>query len=119
MNNEHSKKIKNTRLRRSRTRSKVQGKATLPRLSVKRSLKHFYMQIIDDAKGVTICAASDYELKDKKLKRSERAEKVGELIAMKAKERKVEKVVFDRGSYKYHGTVKAAAEAAREKGLKF
>ena len=120
MNKEFLRKIKNFKLRSNRTRTTLrQTKNTLPRLSVKRSLKHFYMQLIDDTKGVTICAASDHELKDFKGTRSEQSAKVGELLATKALEKKVKDVVFDRGAYKFHGIVKSAADAARKQGLKF
>src|SRR5688572_27698952 len=93
------------------------------RLSVHRSLKHIYAQVIDDQSGRTLCAAATTsktlagELGGKT--KSERAAIVGREIARKAKEAGVEAVVFDRGSAKYHGRVKALAEAAREGGLKF
>lgn len=94
-----------------------------PRLSVHRSSKHIYAQVIDDAKGLTLAAASTLE---KDLKGSLKtgadaaaATAVGKLIAERAKTAGVEEVVFDRGAYIYHGRVKALAEAAREGGLKF
>jgi large subunit ribosomal protein L18 len=94
-----------------------------PRLSVFRSASHIYAQIIDDSKGVTIASAStlDKDLKSKVVKTSDlsAATSVGELIAKRALEHKVEAVVFDRGGYKYHGRVKALADAARDAGLKF
>jgi len=103
----------------NRTRRKVRG-CGLPRLSVFRSLKHFSAQIVDDAKGVTVCAAHDREVKSAKGKKPiEIAALVGALIAEKALAKKITKVVFDRGAYKYHGLVKAAADAARTAGLKF
>lgn len=89
-----------------------------PRLCVFRSNKHIYAQIIDDEKGITLVSASDLELKSKK-NRIETAFEVGKLIAKKALEKKIEKVVFDRSRYKYHGRVKSLAEGAREGGLKF
>ncbi len=116
-------KIKNRQrgLRQRRTRCQIRAKSKRPRLSVFRSAKHFYLQIIDDNVGRTLCAASDSEVaKDKKaIKPLEKATAVGTLLAKKALEKKIGVVVFDRGSYQYHGRVKAAAEAARAAGLKF
>ena len=92
-----------------------------PRLSVHRSGKHIYAQVIDDVKGVTVAAASSLE-KDLKLKKGsdvDAASKVGKLVAERAKKAGVEKVQFDRGSFVYHGRVKALAEGAREGGLEF
>ena len=106
-------------LRQKRTRKKIIGQTAAPRLSVFRSLKHIYAQIIDDARGVTLCAASDKDIKEAKtLKPVEIAAAVGRVIAERAKEKKIGQAVFDRGSYQYHGRVKAVAEAAREGGLK-
>lgn len=106
-------------LRKKRTRKKILNHKAWPRLSVFRSLKHIYAQIIDDTKGVTLCAASDKDVKDaKKMKPMAVAAAVGKVIAEKAKEKKISQVVFDRGSYQYHGRVKAVAEAGREGGLK-
>ncbi len=94
-----------------------------PRLSVFRSNKHIYAQIIDDERGHTLAAAStlDRELREKLPKGSDKAaaREVGLLIARRAREAGVEQVVFDRGAYKYHGRVKALAEGAREGGLQF
>ena len=90
-----------------------------PRLSVYRSSKNISVQIIDDATGTTLAAASTLE--DKKAKGSDiaAAERIGKLIAERAKKAKIEDVVFDRGAYLYHGRVKALADAARTAGLKF
>ncbi|HEX7056220.1 MAG TPA: 50S ribosomal protein L18 [Bacilli bacterium] len=106
-----------------RVRKKISGTVERPRLSVFRSGKHVYAQIIDDSKGVTLAAASTL---DKELKNDisnggnvEAARKVGELIAKRAKEKGIVKVVFDRGGYLYHGRVQALADAAREGGLDF
>ena len=118
MKNIQKEKLFQRKRRLNRTRQKVRGNG-LPRLSVFRSLKHFSDQIIDDAKGVTLCAAHDRELKAKGKKPIEIAALVGTLIAEKALAKKVANVVFDRGSYQYHGCVKAAADAARTAGLKF
>jgi len=105
--------------RHKRVRAKVKGTSIRPRLSVFRSNKHIYTQLIDDEKGRTLVAASDLELKDKKGKKTAIAYQVGELIAKKALEKKIKKVIFDRGGYKYHGQLKAVAEGAREGGLEF
>lgn len=107
--------------RHERVRDKVVGTSTSPRLNVFRSNGNIFAQIIDDEKGVTLCSASsiDKELKLTNGGNIEAATKVGELIAKRAKEAKIETVVFDRGGYLYHGRVKALAEAARENGLKF
>lgn len=106
--------------RHKRVRAKVSGTSKMPRLCVFRSAKHIYAQLIDDEKGKTLVAASERELKRKmKSKKLERAKEVGKLIAKKAQDMKIEKIVFDRGGYQYHGRVKALAEGAREGGLKF
>ena len=89
------------------------------RLSVFRSNRHIYAQIIDDQKGETLCACNDLELKLSKKKPTEVALEVGKALAKKAQKKKIKKVVFDRGRYKFHGQVKALAEGAREKGLEF
>ena len=106
--------------RRARVRGKISGTAQRPRLSVFRSAKHIYAQIIDDTNGVTLCAASSM---DKDFEgfggNKEAAKKVGAAIAKKAVEKGITEVVFDRGGYLYHGRVKELAEAAREGGLKF
>ncbi|MBI4999707.1 50S ribosomal protein L18 [Candidatus Gottesmanbacteria bacterium] len=92
-----------------------------PRLSVFRSGKYIYGQIIDDKKGETLVAANDQKLKikDEKLKKTERAKEVGKILADKALKKGIKTIVFDRGTYKYHGRVKALAEGARDGGLKF
>ena len=107
------------RAQRNSTRLKKFGTGR-PRLSVFRSDKNIYAQIIDDAKGVTIAAASSLENgKGKGGSDKEAAAAVGKLVAERALKAKVKAVVFDRGSYVYHGRVKALAEAAREAGLEF
>lgn len=103
--------------RHKRIRAKISGTATKPRLYVFRSGSHIYAQLIDDEKGKTLAFANDLKIKTKKTKAAA-ATDVGKAIAKKAKELKIEKVVFDRGGYKYHGRIKALAEGARE-GLKF
>jgi large subunit ribosomal protein L18 len=90
-----------------------------PRLSVFKSSKHIYAQIIDDEKGKTLASASSAILKKSKKTKSEKAKEVGKAVAEKAKEAGVKKVVFDRGRYSYHGRVKSLAEGARESGLEF
>ena len=106
-----------------RVRKRVFGTPERPRLNVFRSLSQIYAQVIDDEAGHTLVAAStlDPELKPKLqgLTKTEQAKLVGQLIAERAKAKGIQKVVFDRGGYKYHGRVKALAEAAREAGLDF
>ncbi|MBI4125985.1 MAG: 50S ribosomal protein L18 [Deltaproteobacteria bacterium] len=111
------------RLRRKlRVRKTVSGTAERPRLSVFRSLKHISVQVIDDMTGKTLVAASTVEKDLRALKGRatiEGAKRIGSLIAERAKARGIENVVFDRSGYRYHGQVKALADAAREKGLRF
>lgn len=109
--------------RHARVRAKLRGTPDRPRLCVFRSLNHIYAQIIDDSKGHTMACASslEQELKaeaDGSVK-LDRAKMVGTLMARRAQEHGVSRVVFDRGGYKYHGRIKALAEAARQGGLKF
>jgi large subunit ribosomal protein L18 len=114
----HSHRTFDRRTQRTRTklRKVADGK---PRLSVTRSVKHISVQLIDDAKGVTVAAASSLEKDFKGGKKSDDAASVGKLIAERAKKAGVTDVVFDRGGYIFHGRVKALADAAREGGLKF
>jgi large subunit ribosomal protein L18 len=109
--------------RHQRARGKVSGTSQAPRLNVFRSLSQIYAQLIDDSRGHTLVAASsvDPELRAKTggLRKLDQAKLVGELLAQRAKALGLEKVVFDRGGNRYHGRVKALAEAARESGLKF
>ncbi len=102
--------------RHRRIRARVKGTAKCPRLAVFKSNQYIYAQLIDDEKGKTIIGLNDSKLKGKKM---ETAHKIGELIAKEALAKKIDKVVFDRGGYKYHGRIKAIAESARAKGLKF
>jgi large subunit ribosomal protein L18 len=102
-----------------RVRAKISGTAERPRLAVRRTLKHIYAQLIDDRAGKTLVAASDSDIKDAKLKKTEVAAAVGKLLSEKAKAKKIEAAVFDRRDKKFHGRVKALAEGAREAGLKF
>jgi large subunit ribosomal protein L18 len=109
--------------RHARIRKKVFGTAERPRLSVFRSLNHIYAQIIDDTKGHTIVSAStlDKEFKEEKGHKGNvaMAKKTGKLLASKAAKAGIKNIVFDRSGYKYHGCIKALAEAAREGGLEF
>jgi large subunit ribosomal protein L18 len=106
---------------RVRIRRKVTGTAERPRLAVFRSLKHMYAQVIDDAAGRTIVSASsrDKDAGTKGGSNAAAAKALGALIAKKAKDKGVTRVVFDRGGYLYHGNIKALADAARENGLEF
>jgi large subunit ribosomal protein L18 len=123
-----TKRMKAKRARREkahlRARKRIQGTSERPRLSVYKSLRFIYAQVIDDTRGHTLVAASsaDPALREalgSSTAGKEAAKKVGELVAERAKEKGVEKVVFDRGGYVYHGRVQALADAAREKGLQF
>lgn len=102
-----------------RMRSRVRGTAERPRLAVKRSLKHISAQIIDDATGRTLAAASDRDLGKTTGTKTEVSKQVGALLATRAKEKGVTAVVFDRRDKKYHGRIAALAEGAREGGLAF
>jgi large subunit ribosomal protein L18 len=107
--------------RHARVRKNLFGTAERPRLNVYRSNKHIYAQLIDDINSITLASAStvDNELKLESTGNVEAAQKVGELIANRAKEKGYENIVFDRGGYLYHGRVKALADAARNAGLEF
>ncbi|MDZ5713711.1 50S ribosomal protein L18 [Jeotgalibacillus haloalkalitolerans] len=105
--------------RHARVRTTITGTESRPRLNVYRSNKHIYVQLIDDANGVTLAAASTKELGLENGGNVEAAQKVGEAIAKRATEKGMKSVVFDRGGYLYHGRVKALADAARENGLEF
>nr|HID12366.1 50S ribosomal protein L18 [Anaerolineae bacterium] len=112
------------RLRRHRrVRKRVVGTPERPRLSVFRSLRHIYAQVIDDSRGYTLVSAStidpEVEAQLQGLTKTEQARIVGKVLAERALSRGIKKVVFDRGGYKYHGRVKALADAAREAGLEF
>lgn len=106
--------------RHERITAKVQGTKELPRLAVFRSNQHVYAQLINDETGKVLASASDLKLAGKtRIKRMKLAKEVGNLIAKIGGKIQISKVVFDRGGYKYHGTIKALAEGAREGGLKF
>ncbi len=104
--------------RHCKIRAKIIGSKKRPRFSVFRSNQHIYAQLIDDEEGKTLVSVSDLKLK-KNIKKMEMSSEIGKLIAEKALEKKIKEVVFDRGGYKYHGRIKAVAEAARKGGLKF
>lgn len=109
--------------RHRRIRRRLRGVAERPRLTVFRSLRHTYAQIVDDSAGVTLASAStlDQEVKSQRDSKPkvDVSRMVGELVAKRSVEKGVTRVVFDRGGYKYHGRVKALADAARKGGLKF
>ena len=122
MSNEKAKQIRLTR-RKRRIRKRLFGTDQRPRLTVTRSLKNIYAQIIDDGRGVTICQAST---RDKELRgevgyggNKSAAGEVGKLLAARAQARGVERVVFDRNGRRFHGRVRALADAARKGGLQF
>jgi large subunit ribosomal protein L18 len=114
-----AKKVQRRRRIRYGIRKKISGTIEIPRLSVFRSNKAIYAQIIDDVAGHTLVASSSRDLKDASGNKTEIAKLVGQDLAKKATEKGIATVCFDRGGYLYHGRVKALAEGAREGGLKF
>lgn len=104
--------------RKKRTSLKIRTHSQRPRLSVFRSGKHIYVQVIDDQKSITLVSASDKEIKEKTSKKDQ-ALAVGALLAKKCLEKKIDKVAFDKGGYRYHGRVANLAEGARQGGLIF
>ena len=120
------RKQENRIKRHKKIRAKLTGKAVRPRLCVFRSANHIYAQMIDDERGKVLLSVNDLSLKTELPKgekdqkgKINKAREVGRLIASKAIEKKIDKVIFDRGGHKYHGRIKALAEGAREGGLKF
>jgi large subunit ribosomal protein L18 len=114
-----SKEVRRAKIKR-RIRKKVSGSTEVPRLTVYRSNKQIYAQIIDDVRGVTLVSSSSLKKEDaQNIAKIEQARMVGKEIAEKAAAAGVERVVFDRNGYLYHGRVKSLADAARESGLKF
>jgi large subunit ribosomal protein L18 len=112
--------IREARARRKRRiRGRISGSTERPRVSVFRSNKAIYAQLVDDVAAATIVAARSAEIDTAGLKKADVAKKVGELLAQRAKDKGIERVVFDRSGYLYHGRVKALAEGAREGGLVF
>jgi large subunit ribosomal protein L18 len=119
-NNQRIKQSK--RLRRiKRIRAKIFGTKTRPRLTIHRTLKHIYAQAVNDEKSETLVAVSDFELpaRQKNKKKTEVAKEIGKLMPQKLKDKKINKVIFDRRGYKYHGIVKAFVDAVREGGIQF
>ena len=117
------KKIPQVKRRHSRIRKKISGTTKKPRLSVRRSLKNLFIQLVDDTKHSTLVAVSttDKEVREK-IKYGgnvKAAELIGQIVAEKAKEKGIENIVFDRGGYLYHGRIKTLAESLRKGGLKF
>ncbi len=115
----NKEKLLKRKQRHARVRAVIQGTANRPRLSVFRSNKEIFLQLIDDQKGVTLVSASTKEIKEKAEGKTGKSFLAGKLIAQRAQEKGIKEAVFDRGGYKYHGRVKAVAEGAREGGLKF
>jgi large subunit ribosomal protein L18 len=116
-------KLEGRERRKLRIRSKISGSSERPRLTVFRSAKHIYAQVVDDVSGKTLAAASTLS-RDLKAtlgddNKTDAAKKVGALVAKICLEKQIDKVVFDRNGYMYHGRIKALADAAREAGLKF
>ncbi len=105
--------------RHGRVRYNLSGTAEVPRLSVFKSNKSIFLQIIDDVKGVTLVSVKDSEVRAKAKDRTENAKEAGKLLAEKAIKKKIKNIVFDRGGNKYHGVVKAIADGARDGGLQF
>ncbi len=113
------KELRRKKIKR-RVRKKVHGTEEKPRLSVFKSNKQIYAQVIDDRKGHTMAASSSRAIKEaQNVSKVEQAKAVGKELAKKAQEANIDKVAFDRNGYRYHGRVKALADAAREEGLKF
>jgi large subunit ribosomal protein L18 len=105
--------------RRRRVRARVRGEQSRPRLSVYRSNRGIFAQLVDDDSGRTVASVNWTEPELRSLSRMDQARRAGELIAERASEAGVDACVFDRGGYRYHGRIKALAEGAREKGLRF
>jgi len=118
MTNKNNKSARADR-RAHRVRARIRGTKEQPRLTVHRTLKHIYAQVIDDSVGRTLASVSDTDVDVKGKKPVEVAEMIGKLLADRAKTAKVSVIVFDRGAYRYHGRVAALAKGAREGGLLF
>ena len=117
--NKQIRKNESAARRVNRVRARVSGTTERPRLTVRRSLAHIYAQVIDDTTGKTLAAASDADVKDDKLNKTDMASAVGKLVAERALAAKVKAVVLDRRDKQFHGRVKALAEGARAAGLTF
>ena len=118
MNKQIHKQLKKER-RHKRVRAKISGTAERPRLSVFKSNRGLYLQLIDDLKGLTLVNAHVREITNKDLKKTEASTELGKLLAERAVAKNISAVVFDKGACKYHGRIKAVADGAREGGLKF
>ncbi len=116
--NKNKEKTRKRKARHNRVVAKIKGTAGVPRLNVFRSNQHIYAQLIDDTVGKTLISIDDLRLKTKGTKK-DISLAIGKELGQKAKEAGIEKIVFDRGGYKYHGRVAAIATGAREAGLKF
>lgn len=116
----HKKLNRRTKIK-YRVRKRISGTTERPRLSVFRSNKAIYAQVINDLEGKTLVAASSHpkDIGDKQMTKTEKAREVGKLVAERAKDAGVDSIVFDRNGYLYHGRIKSLAEGAREGGLKF
>lgn len=113
------KKLEKGKRRQKRARQKIYGTTQRPRLTVFRSNRYVYVQLIDDDKKETIVGITEKAFAGKTVNKVERGKELGKLLAERAKKKKVESIVFDRRGYAYHGIVKAVAEGAREGGLQF
>ena len=118
MNKEKENKLKQAK-RHKRVRAKVKGSSLRPRLSVFRSNKGLFLQLIDDDKSITLVSADVKELKKSKSSKTDNAFELGKVLAQKALAKNIKKAVFDKGGYRYHGRVEAVAKGARESGLEF
>ena len=114
-----SNKINQQKRRKSRVRANIFGTSSQPRLSVYRSNRYINAQIIDDSQGKTLVSLTEKSLASQETNPTKRAEDLGEALAKLAKTKKIKQVVFDRGSYQFHGRVKALAQGARKGGLEF
>lgn len=113
-------KIRRRYRRRIRIRKKVKGSAQRPRMTVYKSNRYIYIQVIDDEKGHTIASVSNKEKELKSIKNNVKdADRLGELIGQRLKDKKISGIVFDRNGYKYHGIIKAIADATRKAGIRF
>jgi large subunit ribosomal protein L18 len=115
----HIDKTRKRTQRKKHIRKRINGTAEIPRMSVFRSNKHMYVQVIDDINGVTIASANTMEKDNKSLQNKvEDASKLGASIGARLKEKSINQVVFDRNGFKYHGIIKAIADGARESGIR-
>ena len=118
MRNKPSHRVSLRLRRKKRIRNKIEGTALRPRLTITRSAKHMYAQIIDDSKGVTLASVGSFKNKEDRANK-EKCVELGKELGALCKERKIESLVFDKNGYSYHGRVKAFADAVRECGMNF